>query len=187
MLHSHWVSLQPLWTQGWGGQLGNAHRAGRSTGCLYREGQCGPGAYRLRAPSAWCLVHLWKSSAFSAILSRLYVLFSPEVLTAQCPQEASEADRLTPLWNKSSQGSLPRRVAPYTQRDPTACSSLGCSTDSLTEALRAVVTDEVSSPALYSPYLFFIKPSSKDKLSSVLLADQDSQVTPQPPSGKTSG
>lgn len=84
--------------------------------CTERGG--GPGAYGLRAPSASSLVHLRKSSAFSAIPSRLYVLFGPEVLTAQCPREASEADRLTLFWNKSSQGSLPPKVTPYTQRRP---------------------------------------------------------------------
>lgn len=56
-----------------------------------------------------------------------------------------------------------------------AFSSLGCSTDSLTEALRTMVTDEVFLLLLLStlPTSFSSSPPQKDKLSSVLLADQD--------------
>lgn len=140
---------------------------------------CTGSLHRLRAPPASRLAHLRKSLDFPATPSRRYVLPSPEVPTAQYPQEASQADRLIPSWNKSA------RVACHQG------SSLHTHTEgpySFAEALRAMAT-EVFLLLLLSTLLIplFTKSPQENKLSSVLLADQDSQVAAQPPSQKTSG
>lgn len=116
---------------------------------------CTGSLHRLRAPPASRLAHLRKSLDFPATPSRRYVLPSPEVPTAQYPQEASQADRLIPSWNKSA------RVACHQG------SSLHTHTEgpySFAEALRAMAT-EVFLLLLLSTLLILSSPSPPKKTS----------------------
>lgn len=93
---------------------------------------CTGSLHRLQAPPACRLAHLWKSLDFPATPSRLSVLPSPEVPTAQYPQEASQADRLIPSWNKSARVACHQGCPLHTHTEGPY---------SFAEALRAMATE----------------------------------------------
>lgn len=158
MLHSHWVSPGSPVDPGRGWSAGNARSRG-GAGHLRRGSRMHPGACsgsEHRQLRGWCV----SGRAGLSLPLPQDPKSSPAprgLSTAQCPQEASQADRFTPprtVWP-----GWPAPKCPRLQRAPSVLQP-GLQ-HQFTEALRAVATCVPASAALSSPDPLFIKPPKR--------------------------
>lgn len=135
----------------------NAHPAGRGSGPLCREEQCGPGTCTGSEASqrgGWCISgRAGLSLPFTP--SRLEVLTSPG-MPAHCPVFPGRHRRLIgePLPRASLARLACHQGSPPTQEGPEASSSLGCSTDS-PKPQGSGSFSRPASAALHSPHSLF--------------------------------